>query len=487
MKKLLVLAALILVTSAVVFAQAQILADYLVTAGGLGMPGFTSPQSAATQTRYRSAADNFIRVDSFAGVTFDKFYAMASYAATNRAQLGYATKIGSLYLGLAYGGRFWYGYTPLDYREQKKAKYKFYTFDVDDPFNRSGDPENRVGVLLGVGNMGFRFSFSSVGHEWIHFGEKFAKLDNTTPGNPVTNVYKSYDAERGTVTPQIAWGMAKGLTENGVQPYVILDLAFVKKYIKYEEVGGNGIEVLNSENEFDPKLTVGLGGYTVYKNDSNFRLIADFEYALALKIYGNEYSFSDGGKNKVKTFFGLNDNGRTLIPGDQLTEITYNGHLFTPALAGQWSGGPLALKFRLALPVSLAGVDTTPKEVKSNGDLKDYGKKTSLFLAGFNPYLQLGAQWKIVQKLTLNAGGRIDFNAGYLYTTDIDGNKEYNEKNNVSTSNQLTAGLTFTPTDNLSFEVNTGVSNGASNNINVFETGVTGLLHFTNFLVGVKF
>ena len=477
MKRISVFAALILISAAAVFAQ--------VTSSSPAMPGWSSPQFTATQGRFRGAADNFIRPDYYNAVTFDKFFAMTSFALTDRAQLGYAGKIGGLYIGAAYGGTFWAGYTNFNYTEQEYATWPggskrvpVYGFDPAAPFGANGGDatENRIAVLLGVADMGFRFTLSSVNHELISI------KDSVVGGNAGAAAVSSYEAERGNITPQIAWAMAKDLTENGIRPYVILDLGFERRYAKGEAAGG-GDYVVYSENHFDPKLTLGLGGYTFYKNEGGFRLLADFEYALALRIYENEYL---DGSNKISKIKGLNTGG-----ANGLTENTYNGHLLTPAISGLWSGGPLGLRFRLNLPVIIYGQESTAMTV--NGSGLDSGTKTTTSFLGFAPNLQLAAQWKIVSKLTLNAGGRIGLAAVSRTTTDI----EYNTTPATSTkgirdshgdtSNQLTVGFTFLPTDNLTFEASTGVSSPASNNINVFDTSANGLLNFTSLLVGLKF
>jgi len=467
MKKFLVLAVLILASAAVVFAQA--------------MPGWESPQSAATQGRYRSAADNFIRPDAHTGVSFDKFYAMTSFANPGRAQLGYAAKIGGLYLGLAYGGSFWAGYTPLNYTEDKASwpggsDKTFKTYDSID-FG-SGTPENRFAILLGGGDMGFRFTFSSVGHELISLKDDFAVASS--------GYYKSYEAERGAITPQLAWSMTKGLTGNGIQPWATLDLGFVKNYSKaeiYDNTGkSNGVNVRYSANYVEPKLSLGLGGLIVYKNDSNFRVTADLDYDLLLRLYENEYSYVDSsGDYKTKKIKG-DFNGTTF------TEKTYHDHLITPSLAAQWSGGPLAVRLKLNLGVPLTGAENTVVTLKTDGsgDFADGSKKASSFTVGFNPNLRLAAQWKIHPKFTLNAGGRINFYTGSQTTATIEDNDNYKKVTEPTgrTNNILNAGLTFLPTDNLTFEVSTGIING---NINVFDTNPGGLLNFTNFLVGLKF
>lgn len=422
---------------------------------------------------FSSDADDFIDPSAFTGVAFDKFYAMASFVTTSRAQLGFAARIGSVYVAAAYGGKFWANYTPLNYSEQKGVwtsdpdkKVPVYTFDATDPFDGIGTPENRIGILIGLTNMGIRLTFSSDGHEWIHLKKDF--VDSSSDN------YKSYDAERGKIIPQIAWAMAKPLTENGIQPYVVLDLGFARDKIKYEEDGVSGTQIQNSETHFDPALTVGLGGYTVYKTESNFELSVDLEYQIGLGIYNNEYSYYDtsDGKYKTKTIKGTFD-------GTAYNEYFTNSHLITPSLTGSWSGGPLGLKFTLELPVQIDGTTTTQMTLGTDGDL-DRGTKTTETEVGFHPSLALGAQWQILpDKLTLNVGGQISFDAGSIITSQTNGYKTVDEKNAVSTNEEFNVGITFNPTKNLSFDVSTGISISSFNFISMNS--------FTNLLVSLKF
>ena len=216
MKKFFVFAALILISATVVFAQSWTsvpapvvdpgppTADeifnnrfnyYGMSTSGLGF-GNASPQNTSTAGRFRSAADNYIRPDSFAGVSFEKFYAMASFANAGKANLGFATKIGTLYLAAAYAGSFWTGYSTFPYQEVKEEHWGAntsdpngsektvpgYDFNHTDPFNGK-KTDNRVGLLIGLpsANMGFQVSYTSTDHEWKTFKDIDAKASITPP------------------------------------------------------------------------------------------------------------------------------------------------------------------------------------------------------------------------------------------------------------------------------------------------------------------
>jgi len=460
----------------------------------LGMEGWASPQSDATQGRYRSAADNFIRPDAYTGVSFDSFFSMASFRATNRAQLGYATKFGDTYVAAAYGGSFWANYTNFSYTEGNTAWQPGGTKSVPNysslSFN-TGTPENRVALMLGIADMGFRLTFSST-YESLSIKEDFVSSGDA---------YKSYEAARGAITPQLAWSMAKDLTPEGIKPYVVFDLGFAQSYTKQEKydiatTSFQDVVVISSNNHVDPRLRVGLGGYTFYKNDSGFKAIADLDYDLLMQFYSNEYSYTDGGKYKISKISGRNNSGA-------LSEYSYFNNLITPSVAGQWSGGPLALRFKLNLPVGIISEPSTGVYAKANGDLGKNGADSTTTTVSFSPDLRLAAQWKAMSKLTLNIGGRINpsvkretVETDATYTMDVKNSDSSSKKVTDTfngTTNQLTAGVTFLPTSNMIFEVSSGVSNttlpanATNNDINVFDTSKDGLLYFSNFLVSLKF
>ena len=305
--------------------------------------------------------------------------------------------------------------------------------------------------------------------------------------------------------------------DKGIQPYAIVDLNFVRGSIKAISANDKdeAVIVLSSENHFDPKLTIGSGDFTIYKNDSNFSFTAGLDYALQLKFYSNEYNYtdaSDSANSKIKI-----NKVKGLETSTGYEELSWNGHIIQPQLAGAWRSDNLGLRVRLFLPITLAGGSSTPMKIKTtwnattndwvqdnSGELEQTGAKESTFVVGFAPRLQLGAQWKIVEKLTLNAGGQIDLNLVNRATiktaeftdektldtntnlpapTKYDATKRVEERY-LSTTNSLRAGVTFTPTENLSFEVSTGIGDGS---FNVFGTGPGSLTAFGGFLVGLKF
>jgi hypothetical protein len=457
-------------------------------AQGMGVTGWSSPQSTATQGRIRSAADDFIRPDSYTSARIENWFAMTSFQSGNVAHLGYAKKLEKAYIGVYYGGSFWANITPFAYTEAEDANWpggkKTVPTYTDLDFTTPG-PSNRVAVLLGVADMGFRLSYYTT-HESVN---KKDLIVGTTQ-------YSSYKADTGVISPQLAWSMTKNLTEKGVKPYVTVDLNFNRDYQKYEVAATNsqGEYIDHSDNSFQPILQVGLGGYTFYTKEA-FRLSADFEYRLTPTIYSNEYSYLDGTKYKIEKIKGRN---RTA----GLSENSGASNLITPYLAAQWGDGPVALRGRLQLPVTINSTKTTGMILDANNKLVQDGADSKTTTVGFNPSLQLALQWRPITKLAINAGGLIGL--GTLSRTTVESTRYTNDKEDDgasseritpsygATSTNLFLGATFNPTDNLAFEAvvggttsTSGVSTG--NRLNVFDSSGNGMFNFGSILVSLKF
>ena len=485
MKKLILTLLIISVMTGIVYSQV-----ITTLPGGMGLTDWESPQSAATQGRMRSNSDNFIRADAFTGVSFDKFFAMTSYASTGRAQLGYATKISNIYMAIAYGGSFWTGYTPNNYNEMYRSDWPggAKTVPVYNNLNfAASSPENRMALLIGLPdmNMGFRFAF-------------FTSYDSISNKEFVSgaDLYKSFNSARGNITPQLAWSMTKDLTPKGIRPNLSLDLGFMKNYEKYDKylndgtTNTTGVDVRNSQNYFQPVLSAGLGGYTLFRNEGGFRLSADLDYNLISRFYRNEYSYKDAaGKYQTSTIKGV-------VNGGTFREYSYFQNSFTPSISGQWSTGPLATRFQFRMPLYLGSEKSTEMNLeagKTSGDLVKEGADSKTTIVNFAPQLRLAAQWKIISSLTLNFGGRISISSlqretskGETFSQGIK-NDNSSFKNITSTfgstGNTLTAGVTFNPFSNLSFEAACGVV--SPNTVSVFDP--SGLFRFANILVSLKF
>jgi hypothetical protein len=484
-----------------VFTLALLLSMSAAGAWAQNLPNniWSSPQSTTTEGRYRSSADNFIRPDQYAGVSFNKWFGMVSFLWDDNfsqiATAGFATKASNVYIGAFYSGNFWTGMPGNNYSEEEPATIPAggkagKVYDVYSSISVATNPVNNAAVLIGVADMGFRLTYRTN-------YQSFKESDIVT-GN---QLYKNYQAEGGYIAPQIAWAMAKDLTKNGIRPYVTVDLIFNRNYQKTEtkgpdSAGNTGEYIDHSSNHLDPSLALGLGGYTFLDIDG-FKLSADLDYVLTLNIYDNEYSYAQNGKYKTGKIAG------TYIPGTiDYFEKFFISNLVTPSLSGQWSKDRLALRFKLNLPFTFQSEEQNPMVLNENNKLVYNGANNSMFTFIFRPDVRLALQYKLIpDRLTLNVGARIQATAITLDTIDqvnyTLGKKDASKKtHNRSFSNigsgtqfisRFSIGPTFNFTENAWLEALTGVSNayGNSGTVEVFAPG--GLFSFGSILVGLKF
>jgi hypothetical protein len=466
------------------------------------VPGTTtriweSPQNSATEGRYRSNADNFIRPDSYTGVKFDKWFGFTSFlnnygegSTDSIATIGLATKISKVYIGAFYGGNFWTGKSSTRYTEQEATptggttgKYKVYQ-----NISVSPRPTNNAALLIGVADMGIRLTYRT-NYQW------FNKNDIVYGGQ----LYKNYHAGEGYIAPQIAWAMAKNLTENGIRPYVTVDMIFDRNYLNRETAGGtSGVNIVRSMNHIDSSLGLGLGGYT-FLSKGGFRASFDLDYIFALNLYNNEYSYIEGGQYKTAKIKGVyRDTGNI-----NYLEQSFMSNSLTPSLSGQWSKDRLALRFKLNLAFGLTNEKQGAMDLVAN-NLRYNGAKDSINVFTFRPDLRLAMQFQAIpSRLTLNTGARIQATAITLRTTD---HKYYtndvevtgqaskihettywdNTGTGSSFASRFHIGATINFTDNASVEAMTGISNRWGDSaVDLFAPG--GLFSFGSIMVGLKF
>jgi len=461
---------------------------------------WTSPQSSTTEGRYRSNADDFIRPDAYTGVKFNKWFGLASFLQDENnsgiATVGFASKAGTVYIGAFYNGNLWASAPINNYVEEEPyttpnggVDGKVYDVYSNISVGGAGNPVNNIAVLIGFADMGLRLTYRT--------NYQVFQKNNIVTGN---QLYKSYHTERGYIAPQIAWAMAKDLTSKGIRPYVTVDLVFDRDYQKMEtngpdSFGLSGARIDRSLNHLDPSLSLGLGGFTFYNQDS-FKASCDLDYVLTMNIYDNEYSYDVDGVYKTGKIKG------TWSPGSNpYLEQSFMSNSLTPSLSGSWSKEKLALKFKLNLPLMLSNKEQNSMSLDDNGKLiyNNDSKSTATFT--FRPDIRLAMQYKIVpNRLTLNAGARIQATALTLETINIktydmgikkSARKQHNDASiNIGSGTQFISRFSIGPTlnftENAWVEATTGVSNVYGNGaIDVFASG--GLFSFGSILVALKF
>jgi hypothetical protein len=463
---------------------------------------WTSPQSSTTEGRYRSNADDFIRPDSYTGVKLDKWFGMASFLAAGEGidemipTVGFATKVNNIYIGALYTGNLWTGLQVNNYTEREFVAAPIgleagKTYNVYDTINVSAAAGNNIALLIGVANMGFRLT-------WRTNHQAFKENDiviNDMIGGYI--LYKSYETDMGYMAPQIAWAMAKDLSENGIRPYAALDLVFYREFLKSQAaddtISGERIEY--SKNRFDPAFSAGLGGYTLYNKDG-FKLSGDLDYVLTINLYNNEYSYVENDVYKTGKI-----NGTFSENSNPFVQEFFVSNSLTPSLSGSWSKDALSLKFKLNLPITLSSRESNGADIEANGTLFYKGLSVSTTTFTFRPDLRLAMQYKILpDRLNLNVGARIQ--ATTLSSVKVDqisydndgsvvpGSKEKIHRDSVGNNfvSRFNFGAVFYFTENAWLEATTGVTNAFGDGaINVFSLGEGGLFAFGSVLFGLKF
>jgi len=465
-------------------------------------PNFiTSPQKEATAGQFWSDADLFMSPGRYSALEFNKIFSVVSFYGNHAdfgnnsmAQLGAATKFGNLYTAFYYGGNA-LNIAPHIYTETQNPFFgsktiRSYQIEPGDDFD-GFNPRNEIAVLFGFADMGFRVSFVST-YQVRNLNEDIVVR--------MSEYYKSFQNEYGSLNPEIAWGMTKDLTPIGIKPHVYLDVDFFRDYKKYEEYSGSspadgtyGEFVERSNNMINLGLTAAMGAINLVKNDS-FTLGLDLWYSLRMSLFDNEYSYLEDSKFKIGNIKGVYD-----FFDDVLEERSEIRHSVTPYLFAFLPGERISFSAELGLGLGFGSFISTEVGIlagSSGASLEKNGLDISTSWIGFNPTLKLGMQWAIVpQKFFLNAGSHISFGSFTLGTietssyvngakdSDVPDTKEIVSLfNGASTS--LNIGVTFNPSINLSLQAMCGVDAG-TNDISIFDTG--GLAAFSKILVSLKF
>jgi len=476
-----------------------------------------SPQKDATAARFTSSADDFISVRNYAGLDFNKWFGVVSFRGnmpeanypsnkkytTDMAQFGFATRFGSVYTGLYYGGN---ALTNLgkglsnsnifNYSEQEVDGKTMRVYNVFPKLETSRDYliRNEAAVLIGVADMGFRLSYLT-SHQSIRIDEDFAVNTNGT-----TTLYKSFRTDFGYINPELAWGMTRELIPGiGLKPELKVDVNLFRNYEKNEQYdssgSSNGPEIVLSGNTLTLGINAVLGGFSL-KKINDFNLSADFEYGYKLKFgVDNEFSYRDANnKYQAKKFKGLIRNSKQY--GDDVDNI----HTFIPSISASWHGGGLSLSSRLGVELTASFLQQTTLGLKKGGegDLVKDGQAVTINTFTVTPALDLGMIWSIVpDRLNLNMGGKLAFGAPSFTVRNekwYDQGEEDASKaqkiiqdnfTNGGATTKLFLGVTVSPIKNIALQAVCGVDTG--NSISLFNINTTGFLYFANILATVQF
>jgi len=453
-----------------------------------------SPQRQASAGQFWSDADLFVDPRGYTALEIDHMFALVSFDNSQMAKIGFSKWLGSLYLGVYYGGNM-LNMVPHNYTKQTAGDAFFLSgremrvYTAMPGYTSGNLPENNLSLLFGFLDMGVRLSFKST------YWNRTINEDFTVLGN----YYKSFKDEYGSINPELAWGMTKELIPGlGIKPHIYLSVDFFRDYQRLEQyISAAEVQerLSKSNNVTTFELTAAMGALTLAAKET-FEFGVDLWYNLSLPIYNNEYMYMDGTNAKIAGGY----NGLYGGQAGGFAELSENRHVVTPYLYASWSGERITLSAELGLGLGFGWSRNTAMTLIANsGDLEKNGVESKKSYFEFTPALCLGMQWAVVpEKLFLNAGGELSFGNITLSSAESKEFENGKEKENTSAKtvdnvfssalSTLSLGLTFNVTNNVSFQANCGVA--ANNVVNIFKSdsvGGSGFAVFSGILATVKF
>jgi hypothetical protein len=424
-----------------------------------GAPDPISNQRQATAQLYKTDVDNYLNVNNWSGVKFEKWfgYLHGLYSdSTAKADLGYATKLGGLYLGT----RFW-GNAFRDTGGQESVRLNP-TYDQDTGAltqlvettsypNKWRNSQNELDILLGIAGQGIRIGF----YESMAFkatdgssSRTFTKTDAQDGYITYANKTDEYSEYKGFLRPTLQWGTQLTAGSMTIKPRIgaafnIYMDKLTDNYSSYTTYNGNKTDYLdhnvNGRNSgyMQPIFSVGADFGLPKKETSATTLTID--YLMNLYIYNNDYSGSgfDGKAKGTVSWQGTSGKG-TSIGGSWSntdTTLTFNDssnvyHRIAPKITFDKAVAEgLKLGFIIQAPVAISTTSSDQyRETKSyseniyfnaanSADAKSTTDRTVHTPQGLtettsftvSPSVMIGTSYVLIpSRFTVNAGVRLD-------------------------------------------------------------------------------
>jgi len=438
----------------------KVAAIVAVTALILAAPVFgQSPTSTATAGVFTSDVEDSMDVIDYTGVEFDKWFgfigvgSLQNYNNTNTTvpTLRYATKFGSLYLGLQYAGNI--ASTNNSITEEVVSDYdlntQLYTGKTTTLTyaNQYTDSINSLNVLIGVVDMGMgiKVGFSEALRVYSYpDGALEITEDATGASKSYTNDYVVDDYERiqGSMIPSLEWGMsidAGGITIKpriGAGLNIYRDTNILNTRANYSTYNDEliGDEVINRTNgQINDYLGLNVGVGADFGLSE--KLSVGIGYELSTQFYDNSYDgsgFSGSAAGTVNWINGSKTIASTMATTTttntatiDINEITSWEHTITPSLYfSDDIADNLKIGFSVELPVTItAGSENSYREYHNNvkteynsavnrpqGTTEDIFRYTNNGLTetsslGIDLNAAVGAQYALIpERFTVNAG-----------------------------------------------------------------------------------
>lgn len=419
-----------------------------------------SPLAAQSSNTAKSTAgvfgndiDNFMSTTEYGRVEFDKGFIFLGLDSNTNLDLGYATRLGSFYLGTWYEGSILDGSsTDTITIETEPNVIDFVVIDesktTTQTLNDTTNTKNKGAVLFGIANMGFKLGV-----------EQNATVKKTTvspilkeeyiasTGTYTKTEYTDTDFYSGKVKPYLDFGMNLDLGSMLLKPragFGVEFYSFKTGDTKNVTVSTKGSKLnldqntqIYSYNDSYIGLNPSLGASLVFAKDNGSELVLDAGYRLELPLYNSTYTDASGSEQKIKgsasatrtitTKETLNSTSTTINWSASTTEKSFMENNFN--LGASYTLNPaerLSLGFGGGLDVSLENektIKTTYNTTKIVVDSKSQnptgssvttteivtpGNTTEVATLGLTPTARLGMQYQIVpQKFILNSGVKV--------------------------------------------------------------------------------
>jgi len=302
----------------------------------LGAQSITAPQplsnqKTATAGVFSTDVDNYTSVKSFDKVNFERWFGFFGGDSSGRVNAGYATNLGSIYLGGFYTGRI------IDTgTDETKIRTTKWDEDLQQQILQRdqtlyGDgwtkTNNNIAAFIGVAGMGIKLGF----YEDVKTANTPYNIDRTywvgnTPVNPGTskstvtqnqdgsitysgNDSINYEESIGNMSPYLQWGMKLNIGDYVLAPRVTASVGIHRNTLTDEyytngrtELNGEiiGIQEITRKNDNYGNVGLDIGiGADFYLKDTTYLGI---DYAIGLNFYGQDYSGA-GKSGTIDGFF----------------------------------------------------------------------------------------------------------------------------------------------------------------------------------------
>ncbi|GHV93560.1 hypothetical protein AGMMS50268_40630 [Spirochaetia bacterium] len=320
-------------------------------------PSIGAPKSTtktATADRIGTDVDNFLDYTGHTGVKFDNWFGYAGYESL--ASVGYARKLGSIYLGAWYKGNVartqavsglsWSGPgstsiigNGININLNDLINPVYDAFGELQSTTKSTGQDNADGIvtdnqlqaLIGFGNMAVKVGFREFLYSQPDYTNIYGANQNqtmTTPGSGTVayaNALESFSDLHGNLQPNVGWGAAFALGKFTLKPKAEVAIAIVQDARETvvkdgTSVYGNGAVTSKksgyANNFVRPSITVGADIALQGKNGGTWT--PGIAYNIFFDVYSNDYdAYGSSGTVKGTVNYTASDT----ISGNESTHV----------------------------------------------------------------------------------------------------------------------------------------------------------------------